>query len=286
VPPSGRPVPALDAVRLRALMAIEAGRPEVVVGLLDGPVAPLPALAAARVVRLGTGAAAASGPAARHGTFVAAMLAASRSSAAPGICPGCTLVVRPIFRDGGRPAAAARELADAIADALDAGARLLTVSAALSTRVGREDELERALDRAVRRGAIVVAAAGNDGTVATTPLTRHPGVLAVAAVDASARPARETNLGRSLGMRGVAAPGRAISLDVDGRAVTAAGTSVAAGLVAGACALLWSRAPHASAGALRAAVAGAGRRASILPPLLDAWSAHEHLATRPGGNLP
>ncbi len=269
-------------------MTIEAGRPEVVVGLLDGPVVPLPALADSRVLSLepasATGSVPLVGPASRHGTFVAAILAADRFSAAPGICPGCTLAVRPVFGDdpaavGTGPAASARELADAIDDALEAGARLISVSAALTTRLGREPELELALDRAARQDAIVIAAAGNDGTVATTPLTRHPAVIPVAALDAAGRPERETNLGRSLGARGVGAPSRVSSFSADGRVVTQAGTSVAVALVTGACALLWSRAPHRSAGALRAAIAGGSRRSSIVPPLLDAWSAHTRLTS-------
>jgi hypothetical protein len=35
----------------------------------------------------------------RHGTFIAGMLVARRDSPAPAICPGCTLVLRPIFAE-------------------------------------------------------------------------------------------------------------------------------------------------------------------------------------------
>jgi len=40
-------------------------------------------------------------PACSHGTLVAGVLSARRDSLHPGICPGCTLVVRPIFSDAG-----------------------------------------------------------------------------------------------------------------------------------------------------------------------------------------
>ena len=35
----------------------------------------------------------------QHGTFVAGMLASRHGSAAPGICPDCTLLLRPIFAE-------------------------------------------------------------------------------------------------------------------------------------------------------------------------------------------
>ena len=41
----------------------------------------------------------ASSIACRHGTFVAGILCAKRGLSAPAICPGCTLLLRPIFMD-------------------------------------------------------------------------------------------------------------------------------------------------------------------------------------------
>ena len=78
-----------------------------------------------------------------HGTLVAGVLVASRESGAPGICPQCVLVVRPIFRNpahgiDGMPAATIEELADAIVDCVNAGARVVNVSAAVTGRVRGE----------------------------------------------------------------------------------------------------------------------------------------------------
>ena len=68
------------------------------------------------------------GAACRHGTFVAGILGAKRGAEAPALCPGCTIVVRPIFSDrfsGGLvPSAPPEELAAAVVDCVDAGARL------------------------------------------------------------------------------------------------------------------------------------------------------------------
>ena len=124
---------------------------------------------------------------------------------------------------------------------------------------------------------IVVAAAGNQGSVGGTIITRHPWVIPVAACDAQGRPTRESNLGHSMGLRGLSAPGEAIaSLGVDGKPLTLGGTSVAAPFVTGAVALLWSEFPAASAAEVKAAVtqAIAGRRTTVTPPLLNAWAAY------------
>src|SRR5436853_614040 len=62
-----------------------------------------------------------------HGTFVAGILVARRGSVAPGICPGCTLLLRPIFIDPTRgeiqpPSASPKELTAAIVESIEAGA--------------------------------------------------------------------------------------------------------------------------------------------------------------------
>ena len=188
-----------------------------------------------------------------HGTFIAGILAARRASAAPAICPDSPLLVRPVFAevaaDGG-PLAAPAEVGAAIADCVDAGARLVNLSAAVgypSVRV--EALLRQALDFASRRGVLVVAAAGNQGTVGTSEITRHPGVLPVVAYDDSGRPQAHSNLGRSLGLRGVGAPGRTTSLSPDGATTVQSGTSVATAFVSGAAALLL-RSPTALAAAI------------------------------------
>jgi hypothetical protein len=93
----------LDVVKLTALLQITRGRPEIVIGLLDGPVAlDHPDLLAQHIRELPTRRgmrAQANHAASMHGTFVAGMLCAKRGAAAPAICPDCTLLVRPIFGD-------------------------------------------------------------------------------------------------------------------------------------------------------------------------------------------
>jgi subtilisin family serine protease len=129
-----------DLTRLTPLLERTPGRPEIKIGLIDGPVVlDHPDLATENIREVPgefAGACALSSSAAcKHGTFVAGILLAKRGSAAPAICPGCSLVVRPIFREtnsgnGQMPSATPQELASAIVETIDAGARILNLSAA------------------------------------------------------------------------------------------------------------------------------------------------------------
>ena len=74
------------------------------------------------------------------------------------------------------------------------------------------------------------------------------------------------------------APGDGISsLGAEGKPLTLGGTSVAAPFVTGAVALLWSEVPGAKAAEVRLAIAQSysTRRATVVPPLLDAWLAYQ-----------
>jgi subtilisin family serine protease len=284
----------LELVKLSPLMAQTTGRPEVRVGLIDGPVAiQHPELATENMREVPgkyAGTCARSNSAAcKHGTFVAGILSARRGSAAPAICPGCTLLVRPIFPEtnsgnGDIPGATPQELASAIVETIDSGARIINLSAALAQpSVKGEGELQSALDYAAQRAVIVVAAAGNQGMVGSSVITRHPWVIPAAGCDLQGRPQSQSNLGSSIGRRGLLAPAEAItSLGPEGEPVTFGGTSVAAPFVTGAFALLWSEFPVATASELLLSVRGTRTpsRVGIVPPLLDAWAAHQFMLTR------
>jgi subtilisin family serine protease len=284
----------LDLIRLTPLLQRTSGRPEIKIGQIDGPVMlNHPDLTAENIREVPgefAGACALSSSAAcQHGTFVAGILLAKRGSAAPAICPDCSLLVRPIFRetnsgDGQMPSATPLELALAIVETIDAGARILNLSASLVQPSAKgESELESALNYAARHGVIVVAAAGNQGVVGSSVITRHPWVIPVAACDWQGRPLGQTNLGSSISRRGLLAPGESVtSLGPDAESVTLGGTSVAAPFVTGTVALLWSEFPNSPAGELLLAVRGTQKpnRTAIVPPLLDAWSAHQFMVGR------
>ena len=283
----------LTLVKLDALMERTSGRPEVKIGVIDGPVLTRhPDLIGARLREIrgtnGDGCTRADSMACVHGTFVTGILAAKRNSPAPAICPDCTVLIRPIFADSTcgsehMPSATPRELAAAIIECLDAGACVINLSLALEERSTSENAaLQAALAQAVRRRVIVVAAAGNQGTLGSSTITRHPWVIPVVACDDRGRPIPESNLGRSIGRRGLTAPGKAItSLGPDGP-LTLGGTSVAVPFVTGAIALLLSAFPSVTPAEIRLAIAGVStvRRASVVPPLLDAAAAHRAFSTR------
>src|SRR5262249_243591 len=243
--------PTLNLVKLAPLMELTGGSAETTIGLIDGPVAiNHPDLMGENIReipgRLPGACAQADSVACTHGTFVAGILCAKRNSAAPAICPNCTLLVRSIFAEttsghGQMPSATPEELAAAIIETTDAGACVINLSAALAQPSSKgERELEKALEYAARRGAIVVAAAGNQGTVGSSAITRHPWVISVDACDLQGRPISYSNLGSSIGRRGLSAPGDGItSLGAEGKSVTLGGTSAAAPFVTGAIALLW-----------------------------------------------
>jgi subtilisin family serine protease len=141
--------------------------------------------------------------------------------------------------------------------------------------------LEEALNHAARRGTIVTAAAGNQRTIGSSAITRHVWVIPVAACDRSGQPFGPSNLGASIGRRGLRAPGESVtSLGIGGVTVTSGGTSVATPFVTGTAALLWSAFPVATAAEIKRAIthAGAASRTTIAAPLLNAWAAYQLMA--------
>ena len=283
----------LELVKLTALMERTSGSPEVKIGLIDGPVVTHhPDLAGEHIREIlgknGGTCTRANSTACLHGTFVAGILSAKRNSPpAPAICPNCTLLIRPIFTEtisGSEPlpSATPKELAAAIIECIDAGARVINLSLWLAQPSTQgEQVLDEALNHAVRRGVIVVAAAGNQGTLGSSVITRHPWVIPVVACDLRGRPINESNLGAMVGRCGLSAPGEQItSLSPDGAPLTLGGTSAATPFVTGAIALLWSTFPAASAADVKLAVTQGhiSRPKIVVPPLLDAEAAYHVLS--------
>jgi subtilisin family serine protease len=179
------------------------------------------------------------------------------------------------------PSATPEELATAIIDCIEGGARVINLSVGLAQVAAKgERPLEEATDLAAKRGVIMVAAAGNQGTIGSTALTRHPWVIPVVACDRSGNPLNESNLGHSVGRKGLRAPGDSVtSLGSTGEPQTLGGTSVSTPFVTGAIALMWSEFPSATAAALVAALrySSPQRRKTLVPPLLNVRAAYQHL---------
>lgn len=281
-PEAPAPNAAFEMVGLTALMGRTAGSASVAVGLIDGPLSSdAPHLEMEHIH--GTTTDVASMAAADHAARVAAILMGTRSGPAPGICPGCTLLIHPVLTDGGdAPTLNATHgaLAEAILAAVDARADVLNLSVGLLGRsTAGERRIQEALDHAMRRGVLVIAAAGNEGRFGGSVLTGHPWVVPVAAYGLDATPMGGSYIGRSVALRGLSAPGEEVlTLRGDGEQVRSSGTSIATSIVAGTAALLWSAFPSAPASDVRRALTGLPRqRRSIVPPLLEAEAAYRQL---------
>jgi len=272
-------------------MELSMGRPEITIGLIDGPVAlDHPELNLQNIREVSTHSPAScsrtSSSACAHGTFVAGVLSAKRGGSAPAIAPECTLLVRPIFSEAQEgseqvPSASPRELSAAIIESIEAGARVLNLSASIDqTSPPCDRALAEALNYAAARGVLVVAAAGNQSAFGSSAITRHPWVMPVIASDKRGIPISRSNLSHSTARSGLAAPGDEItSLGSRGIAQTFGGTSAATPFVTGTLALLWSQFPTATASAIKqAALKSTAQRHALVPPMLNAWDAYQTLA--------
>jgi len=170
-----------------------------------------------------------------HGTFVAGLIRR--------VAPEARLLpVRIMNSDG---LSTTWLLVKGLHHAAEHGADVINVS--LGT-TDRPQVLEYAVQRATERGAIVVAAAGNDGHRSSTRYPagfREAGVLAVTATDDRDRLPAFSPVDEYIRL---AAPGVRITSTVPrGEYGRASGTSFAAPLVAGTVALVRSLAPRAEA---------------------------------------
>ena len=103
------------------------------------------------------------GQMAKHGTHVASIVFGRHGSPVPGVAPGCTGLVIPVFSDG-RRRLSQLDLSRAIEAAVDAGAHVINISGGQLTEIGEaEDWLDRAIRYCDDNNVLVIAAAGNDG---------------------------------------------------------------------------------------------------------------------------
>ncbi|HZV26423.1 MAG TPA: S8 family serine peptidase, partial [Acidothermaceae bacterium] len=189
-----------------------------------------------------------------HGTHVAGIAAASFDNALgiAGMAPNARLMdVKVLAVDAdGQTTGDCADVADGVVWATDHGANVLNLS------LGSEaacSALQLAVEYAASHGALVVAAAGNAGTTKHFYPAAFPGVLSVAATTNQDRLAGFSN--RDASWVDVAAPGDGIvstlpTYDNGTGAVDygyLSGTSMAAPIVSGIAALIWSQMPAATA---------------------------------------
>jgi type VII secretion-associated serine protease mycosin len=176
-----------------------------------------------------------------HGTHVAGIIASAANNGigGSGVAPNAKLLPIKVLDQAGQ--GDARDVAAGVRYAADNGAKVINLSLGGATE---SSSLTQAITYANDKGALVVAAAGNGGAndkpkwPASLDLT-----LAVTAVD-------QSNGATSFDQRGeyidIAAPGTGIVSTVKGDYGASSGTSMAAGFVAGAAALLFAAEPRAT----------------------------------------
>lgn len=188
----------------------------------------------------------------RHGEQTAALLAARVDGAGTfGIAYGATLLSIRADRDGSCLRTCAFDpqvLARAIDYAVDQGAAVIGLPIASQRQL---PVIEPALERAVARGVVIVAAAGNDGAAQPVWPARYAAdprfaqsMIVAGATNARGRFADWSNRAGVARDRYVAAPGEQIVVDCGMKTCRlTSGTSYSVAYVAGAVALLLSRAP-------------------------------------------
>jgi hypothetical protein len=209
----------------------------VLIAILDTGVAPDATFGRTRLqfLDLGLGVAPGQAEGDGHGTGVAA-LAAGASPDAAGVAPGAGLLSVRVTDASG--VSDLFTISQAIVAAADAGARVINVSLG---GYATGAVLDAALAYAGQRGAIVVAAAGNDQAAQLAWPAADPRVLSVGAIDRAEQQVTFSNSSASLQLT---APGYGVQTAwLDQQRALVDGTSASAPLVAGALAAVLSQNP-------------------------------------------
>jgi subtilisin family serine protease len=174
------------------------------------------------------------------------------------------------------------ELSKSIIQTIDAGGKIINLSLGLSSSsLARIQGFRDAYDYALKKGVIVVAAAGNQGSFGQIAMYDHSWVIPVAACDTQGRIDPMSNFGYSISKSGLMAPGVNITSTAPGGKYTQmSGTSTAAPFVTGTLALLLSLFPETPAHKIiNSLILNKVRNRSIIPQLLNAQEAYKLLHT-------
>lgn len=229
-----------------SLAALTRGDPAIRIAVLDGPVDTVhPAFANANFQYISGPPPDLHGAAAQHGTHVASLIFGKPGGPVPGVAPGCTGLLVPIFHDGSDGTlipCSQLDLARAIQGALAAGAHLISISGGqLGPAAGADRYLLAALEACEASNTLVIAAAGNEGCECANVPAAIQSVLAVGALNALGEPLDSSNWDAGYHSHGITAIGESIVGAVPGGGVAPkSGTSFANALVAGVAALLLS----------------------------------------------
>ncbi len=184
-----------------------------------------------------------------HGTHVAGIIAAVSDNGVgiAGIAPNARILPVKALDVNGYGTYA--QVAEAIIYAANQGARIINLGFG---GTGHSQVLQVAVNYALARGVIVIAAAGNSGTDVAYYPAAYPGVISVSAVDNGLMWAPFSTFGSTTGL---SAPGIDIySTYPDGRYSQMSGTSMSSASVSGVAALLAGQPQFSNSVSLRAAL--------------------------------
>lgn len=180
-----------------------------------------------------------------HGTAVTSVIVGCDSAKVTGIVPSARIVPLVVTDkvDGKATAISPETLAKAIRDSVDNyGASVINVS--LGTKKDLP-ELREAVEYVQKKGALVIAAAGNDGSDELYYPASYDGVITVGSHDKDMKISSFTQQNSTVD---IFAPGEDIWLaSRNGKTYGAKGTSYATGFVSAAAVKLWKNAPSLTA---------------------------------------
>jgi hypothetical protein len=215
-----------------------------------------------------------------HGTHVAGIIAAGLNGVGVvGVAPGAKVmaVKASVSPSGGIPSSAAL---GAVQYAVDNGADIINMSfgTAVGTTRSAAAVLEMAVQYAVDRGVLVVAAAGNSGADISSSYVFpaafslfYPGVIAVGSTTNTDERSSFSNYGTPVNLY---APGSYLMSTIGtGGYGYKSGTSMATPMVAGGAAVVLSHDPTLTPAALRTTLVGSARALGWGAPMLDVASA-------------
>ncbi|MFE0329598.1 type VII secretion-associated serine protease mycosin [Streptomyces sp. NPDC058960] len=222
-----------------------------------------------------------------HGTRVAGIIAARpmKGTGFEGIAPNAKILSLR-YTGGENKQGNSGTMASAIRDAVAKGVDIINIS---SDTANKKDDptLRSAVAAAVNAGALIVAAAGNDGAdgaSADTFPASYPGVLAVAASDRNDERAFFSQAGDFVD---VAAPGVGmVSTVPKGGQCTADGTSFAAPYVAGVAALLKEKHPNWTAAQIATRIEQTAQRPGRGPNRFIGWGVVDPVAALSDDSTP
>lgn len=174
-----------------------------------------------------------------HGTAVAALVA-GESQDARGVAPGANLLIVPVLDSDGL--SDTFTVSQGIVAAVDAGAQIINLSLGSDYN---SSTLQRAVDYAIDREVLIVAAAGNSQSTQLAWPAADPRVVSVGAVDATQQQVTYSNSGPQLK---IAAPGYGVQTAWTGEdRVLFSGTSASAPIISGSIAAIMSEQPGTTA---------------------------------------